>query len=404
MIRALLVVGVMLAGVGLLPAADVFSVDSNRGDDANPGTFAAPWKSLEALNARAFGPGDIIAFECGTSYTGTLEISSSGSPEAPLRLTSHGTGPRPTFSNRGRLSCLRISGSHIEMDGLEFTDSATMAQWSSTTYQQSGAVLVGPGADYVTVRDCGFTGVGIGVKTYGLHTNVSGNVFRDLVIAYTDSNLSYGAIGVSLNSSSAEVAWNTFTNCRSTDSPYGADGGAVEIEGYSNPAKDHISIHHNRSTGCQGFLEVTETTSSDVDIYENVSDDYQQFVAFDTSVIPARYRVDHNTVIRSRRPNACNVFAVFYYRDLGPEPQDSWMTITNNIFYTPMCKVLRGTYSFKSYNFPHSNNVFYDGGKDPVGYPLGPGDIIADPRFVDFFARDLRLEPGSPALGKGATH
>jgi hypothetical protein len=402
MIKQLCAAGLILAAASMLHAAG-FYLDGGRGDDSNPGTEGAPWRTLAALSARAFGPGDSIAFECGSSYSGTLEIPSGGTLEAPLLLTSHGLGPRPSFSNPGRFHSFRVSASYVEIDGLEFRDSATMTQWYSISYRQSGAVLIDPGADHVTVKNCAFVGVGVGVKSHGLYTKVLGNDFHDLVIAYADRSQPYGAIGVSLNNSLAEVAYNSFVNCRSTRSPYGADGGAVEIEGYANASKDGISIHHNRSKDCQGFLEVTETASSDVDIYENVSDDYQQFVAFDTSTLPSRFRVHDNTVLRTRGANACNVFAIFYYRDLGRAPESSWMSISNNIFYTPACKALKGSYSYISFDFPHSGNLFYDGGPDPVGYPLGPGDIVADPGFVDFRARDLRLVPGSPAIGKGAS-
>jgi hypothetical protein len=392
----------IVAGSASAPAARRFLVDSVRGDDANPGTLDAPWKSVEPVARQALGPDDTVFFERGGRYPGALFITASGAPGAPLRLADHGQGDAPLMTNPGQLFCIRVRGSYVEIEGLAFADSATMTQWYSMSYERSGAVLVDQGADHVLVTGCDFRRVGVGVKTYGLETVIRGNTFHDLVIAYTDRTLSYGAIGVSINNSYAEVSYNTFTNCRSTASPYGADGGAIEIEGYANRAKDHIAIHHNRSSRCQGFLEVTETTSSDVRVFENVSDDYQQFVGFDTTVTPSGYIVDHNTVVRSRRAGKSNVFAVFYYREIGPQPADSWMSITNNIFYTPLCKVLNGTYSFKPYDFPHRDNVFYDGGPDPVGCPLGPGDIVADPKFVDFAARDFRLLPGSPAAGKGA--
>ena len=135
----------------------------------------------------------------------------------------------------------------------------------------------------------------------------------------------------------------------------------------------------------------------------NISDDYQQFIAWDTTTMPSNFLVEHNTVIRTYEENACPLFTVFYYREQGPDPDASWLTFRNNIFYTAWQPVLdNADYPF---NYPRDHNLFYAPAgsaiSDPVGYPLGPGDIIADPQFVDF-ARDLHLQPSSPAINMGA--
>ena len=174
----------------------------------------------------------------------------------------------------------------------------------------------------------------------------------------------------------------------------------MEIEGTAFP-KDNILIDRNLSSGSQGFLEVAETTSSNVTLAYNVSDDYQQFVAFDTTVTPNHYQVLNNTVIRTRAANATNVFTIFQYRVTGPAPASSWLHIANNIFYTPACQVLKGSYTYKDFDFPHDHNVFFNGLVDPLGYPLGTGDIIADPLFVNATSKNYHLQAGSPALNAG---
>jgi len=75
----------------------------------------------------------------------------------------------------------------------------------------------------------------------------------------------------------------------------------------------------------------------------------------------------------------------------GLSPSQAWQPVLDR-FYHPL-------------NYPHDHNLFYSPGdsaiSDPVGYPPGPGDIIADPQFVDFNARDLHLQPSSPAVNMG---
>ena len=379
----------------------IYYVDSVAGDNAGPGTsLARPWKNLSPLNARTFAPGDVIAFKRGSVFSGTaLALGGSGTLNRPILITAYGQGTLPTFKNPGALNVIRITGDHVIVNALSFQDTTAFTTFGAPEYEGSGALLIRPGADSVTVLGSEFTRVGLGVKSYGLGTRVIGNNFHDLSIAYRDNEQSYGAVGVSLNNSGAEVAYNRFTNCRSTDSPYGADGGAIEIEGYSNQ-KNRISIHHNVSRGSQGFLEVTESSSSDVVLSYNVSDDYQQFIAFDTTTKPSGYRAEHNTVIRTHPENAVAVFASFYYREVVAPPSADWLSFRNNVFYVPAAKVLRGSFTFAAFNFPHDHNVYF-GQPDPLGYPLGVGDVIADPRFVGKFG-DLRLQAPSPAIGAGA--
>jgi len=184
----------------------------------------------------------------------------------------------------------------------------------------------------------------------------------------------------------------------------------VEIEGLGHP-KDRIRIHHNFSAGSQGFVEATETSTSNVEIAYNVSDDYQQFLAFDTTTTPRRYHVWHNTVLRRSPLNATSAFAVFPYLNHGPRPSRLWLSIRDNVFYLPAAKALRGSYTYRAFDFPHDHNVF-TGQEDPVGYPLGAGDVIADPLFAEdppalpgFIEnpRAVRLRAGSPAINRALT-
>lgn len=382
-------------------AATAYYVDSVGGNDNNPGTSSsAPWRTVARVNGRTFASGDSVLFKRGSSWSGTaLTVKDTG-----VRVSAYGSGNRPLFKNPGALNMIVVTAGNVTLDGLAFNDGVVFNNndglgISGPKYTDSGAVVVKSSASGVTIKNAEFYGVGLGVKTYGTYTTITNNVFRDLTIAFrgidSGSETSYGAVGVSLNNSNATVAYNTFLNCRSTDSPYGADGGAIEIEGFAFN-KNAIAIHHNRSTGSQGFLEVTETTTSDVTIAYNLSDDYQQFLGFDTTTTPNNYRVEHNTIIRTRPANALNLFAVLYYREQGPAPAASWLSIRNNVFYTPVAKVLRGTYTYKDFEFPHANNLYYDGSADPLGYPLGNGDRVGNPAFVS--ASDYHLTASSPAI------
>ncbi|RWR23396.1 hypothetical protein D8Y23_00385 [Microbacterium enclense] len=388
--------GTPSAGAG----GTVYYVDATAGDDGNVGTSStSAWRTLARVTAHTFAPGDVVAFERGDTFSGSATISGGGTSASPVTVTAYGSGPQPLLTNPGGWNMLLVDAPYVAVDDLSFTNGAVFDNADGVgirgpKYERSGAVAITGNGTGVLVQDSTFTDVGVGVKTYGADSKVLHNTFQNLRIAYRgpDSGIqtSYGAIGVSVNNSGVELAYNDFLGCRSTNSPYGADGGAVEIEGFLY-SKDDITIHHNYSRGSQGFLEVTETTTSNVTLTENVSDDYQQFIAWNTTTTPSGYLVQNNTVIRSL--DSATLFDWYYYRESGPSPSAGWATIQNNVFQT--------SGRFSVFNFPHDHNLFAPSVR--MSYALGAGDIIAPPAFVDAAARDYRPVQTSPAVDNGTT-
>ncbi|MFO8007526.1 MAG: LamG-like jellyroll fold domain-containing protein [Candidatus Brocadiia bacterium] len=75
------------------PGETVRYIDFEDGDDANPGTRAAPWKHHPwdpAAGGRSAASGgvDTYVFKRGVTYRGRLVARESGQPERPIRLTS----------------------------------------------------------------------------------------------------------------------------------------------------------------------------------------------------------------------------------------------------------------------------------------------------------------------------
>ena len=61
-------------------------------------------------------------------------------------------------------------------------------------------------------------------------------------------------MGIHLNIGNQEVSYNTIKNFGTKDSPWGSDGGAIEID-CGRFHKKNIYIHHNYSEGNAGFIE-----------------------------------------------------------------------------------------------------------------------------------------------------
>lgn len=155
-----------------------------------------------------------------------------------------------------------------------------------------------------------------------------------------------------------------------------------------------MKIHHNYSEGNQGFLEVTNS-GSNLDISYNVSNDYQNFIFFwdgDSS------RVENNTVLRTKPANS-SVNVVFTFKNNG-------YVIRNNIFVVAneLQVFAGGAYDALNFDQVHENNLYFTVDSrfhDPIRQPLGRGEFIADPMFVDLERNDFRLRANSPAIDAG---
>ena len=87
-----------------------FYVSSASGSDSNPGTQAAPWKTIAKVNATTFSPGQTVAFEAGGVWREQLTIWSNGSSGVPITFTSYGSGPSPVITGADVVSaCMDLS-------------------------------------------------------------------------------------------------------------------------------------------------------------------------------------------------------------------------------------------------------------------------------------------------------
>ena len=88
------------------PATGAFTyyVDSTSGLDSNPGTQAAPWRTIAKVNSTTLLPGQSVAFKAGDVWREQLTIWSSGSVGEPITFTSYGSGPSPVISGANVVS------------------------------------------------------------------------------------------------------------------------------------------------------------------------------------------------------------------------------------------------------------------------------------------------------------
>lgn len=399
----------ILASALALPASMASAADfyvAHGGDDANPGSMDRPWKSLAAVSGHAFAPGDTVHFARGTSYSGCIEVTASGTTENPVVFTSCGQGPAPRFNNPrfadhcGRM--IEITGSHIVVENLFLYDTPTpppdkppVEHRQSAQHKnvpEMGAVFIAKEANHVVVQNCEFSNCPVGIRVRGQHSIVRQNWLHDAA-KITEQ---WGAIAIVVVGPHNEIAYNRIENYGFYGGNYGIDGAAVELDGEDRGNYDphDTHIHHNLSRNTKGgFLEITGRTRN-VTVEFNVSDDVDKFVGV---VGVQNLRIANNTIIRTRNPDlAPRTFWTFNKRN------DDEITIANNIFYLG-----RGQVVYRSGNHPQGfhdtvrrNNLYFSPDGDiaaMIGEPLTADEIMGDPGFVDLAEGDYTLKPGGPA-------
>lgn len=383
-------------------ATGKYYIDAVNGSDHNDGISKnTPWQTLKKLHDKSFLPGDTVFFAKGMLFKGGFAVTSSGKAGNPVVFTSYGEGSMPAFTNEDRSllngNVLQVHGSYITIDGLYFTGCANAGSKVDKEILLTGAVYAVTGADHFTVRNCTFNDCPIGVTVNSRYSLVTHNQFRDCNRFLSEPD--WGPIAVLIGNAYNEVCYNECSNYVKVGGNYGADGGFIELDDrYFGNKVHHVNIHHNRSIANQGFLEIESKVEGDsLNVYYNVSDDYQQFIFFWGG---NNSKIENNTVIRTRPSNNGAVNTVFTMRN-------SRFTLRNNIFVVANGIQVFVTAPYDVGNYKdavHENNIYFctDGStKDPCGKILGKNESIVDPGFADMAGGNFRLTPASPAIAAG---
>ncbi len=387
-----LVLLTMLTLVAMLPgimaprpvsaAGTSYYLDSANGSDSNSGTApSSAWKSLTKIQSRQFQPGDTVNFKRGSSWTGGLDITSSGVQNNPITFRDYGTGARPTISNPGTgQRVIRVYSSWVVIQGFLVKDSG------------DAGVEIESGANHNTIQDIEATNTGMGVSVGGQYNLVTSNYAHDLhlVVNTPGGDDDYGAVGFLILNSDNEISYNRCINCRAPSYDYGNDGGVVEI--YTNG--DNAYIHHNYGRASEGFVEVGGSVAHNVRVSYNISDNnYSDFACLHVggtfSSTIDNFRIENNTIVNT----TANGWSVLNCPATTLSP--SQLVFRNNIVYANMSV-------FDQSSFSHANNLYYMLAGKSIGFPLGNGEQAFDPMFVDVNAGNFRLNPYSPAVNAGA--
>ena len=381
-----------------------YYINSLTGLDTNLGTSPkAAWKTLVKGTSAPLQAGDTLFLIRGSSFTGGLEIKSSGTADRPIVVTAYGKGNTPKLSNPDRVilngNAIRLSDNYLVVDGFYFHDCAAAPDKdaSYTDVWDVGAVRIMLGANHCTVRNCEFSNCPKGIQSTGEYALITKNYLHSANTRPLSSP-GWGPIGIHMGNGHQEVSWNIVKDYYYVGGEFGADGGALELDDGRNPKKD-IYIHHNYTSSNMGFLEVSwfadiaKTETYDLRIAYNVSDDYQDFVMLWAPT--HNCFIDNNTVFRRKQIKNAIVPAVFLC-DYGG------VTIRNNIIGVDS---VTQVYTGKGIH-DHTYNLYFsaDGSKPNLGVTLHPSEKFnINPLFTDKKKNesDYSLQRKSPAIDAG---
>ena len=365
-----------------------YYVSSLSGNGTGTGTIEQPWSSLDSINRYSFSPGDTIYFERGSSWTGSFEITASGTAERPIVYAAYGTGNKPSISNPDSSTlngnAIRVSADYIVINGFYIHDCA------NNEPRRVGAICSFNSQNHhITVKNCEVYNCYVGVRMYAHDVLITNNYLHDAPGAI---NKMWGPMGIVCCSYNVEISYNLIENFIGPND-WGFDGGALEVD--DEGPKYNYKIHHNVTRGNEGFFEsiddgeCPECTYADFSFYYNFSDDYQWWIDGPVGTNPV---IENNTVLRvlpaNTRWNLC----------LSMHEEIPNASIKNNIFV-----LANGVTAFDQEN-PSSNNLYFsvdNSVSNPKGYELSTGEIIADPNFVSYDDRDVHLQKTSPAIDAG---
>jgi 3-phytase len=356
----------------------IYYVDSRKGSDANPGTSPqVPWRTLAKANSVVLAPGSSVLLARGSSFRGPLRPSGSGASDDPAVLAAYGTGPAPVV--RDSSTCVGVSGSHVVVRDLEVRS----CTWAGIEVSGSANTI-----ERNLVSD---TAAGVYLKPGARSNRVLRNRLIDnnrmSVLTSTSSSDDSGAFGVLLRGDSNEIAHNTISGSDAFSYDYGRDGAAIEIYG---GVDNHI--HHNTAVDNDAFSELGHSRSSgNVFAYNEVRSSLDTSVFLVTRGAKSSYgpvmrtKVYNNSVLLTGASSQGFVC----HAGCGPDI----LTMRNNIVQA-VAKV-----GYADAPLDEDNGVYWGGKRQFV---LGPRSLVAAPRFVDGTAGNLRLQPSSPAVERGA--
>lgn len=367
---------------------------SYTGSIANGGS-TTPWKSMSSINQSVLVPGDSVLFKRGDTFTGSINITKSGTSGNPITWGAYGTGNKPLFTGTGVfLDALFYidSKNYNTFDNLEVKDPTI--DINSTTRTVLSKIrrpfqMDNTAHDNI-VQNCSISACGLGVFFVGPSNTMQHCRVADMTMIVDTNEGSqpgadndYGANPFVIVGANNKILDNTFVRCWAHSFDYTFDGGTDIIT--SGPGTgDGTQILRNKWIDVMGVVEFKGAQSGVVFAYNAVINCGENFCFQSSGVSLA---VHNNTFIQTVTPRVGAGNKLF---GCGT----GTVNLKNNIFW------LINTIGIANSGtgITHENNIYNVVGG--IGYTLGVTEQSTTAAiFTDITNADPELWDLTPLAG-----
>lgn len=242
------VLSILLLFITGRAATYYFSPSGN--DQTNSGTnTVSPWRSIDKLNTLDLNPGDVVLFQGGATFTGSiyLETTDMGTNTQPIVVSSYGTGR--AVINGGTLSGIYAENTGgIEVRAIDFIAGVNNTAPGVFFYTDRTDINM----NHVVIEDVdvsGFYDYGVTIgAAEAAGTKGFSNVLINRVTAHDNQNggiASYGGGGSVINHSNIKIANSKAYNNKGILNAVSNTGSGIFISSAENSLIDSCEAYNN---------------------------------------------------------------------------------------------------------------------------------------------------------------
>ena len=355
-----------------------YYVDSRAGNDARSGRSPGEaWRSLTRAASVRLRGGDRLLLRRGSSWPTELRLASTGTGSRAVVVGAYDNGPPPLIHSGE--TCVRITGSFVRLTGI----AVRHCTWA-------GVSIVGSfvRVDHVRIRGAA-AGIEVTPGSRGdeiVHNKLIDNN-RMSVLTRSPRNDDSGAFGILLRGKGTLVDSNRIEGSDAFSYDYGRDGSAVEVYGgRDNTIVRNVAVDDHAFTELGNPQSTGNTYAYNLFVSNRARATFLVTRGAQDSLGPVRHtRVYNTTAVLTGKSSK----GVVCYDGCGPDI----LRLRNDVVVVAAGDALEADAPFDE-----AHDVFSGG---VSGVRLGPGSVVAKPRFRNQRAGNFRLRPSSPAIDRG---